>query len=36
MISYVSSENALYVATAGAWKKIYPTYDAEAMGWMGF
>lgn len=36
MISYVASENALYVATAGAWKKIYPTYDAEAMGWMGF
>lgn len=36
MIAYVLSENSLYVATSGVWKKIYPTYDSEALGWMGF
>lgn len=36
MIAYVLAENSLYVATSGSWKKIYPTFDAEALGWMGF
>ena len=36
MISYVTSNQSLYVATNGSWKKIYPNYDSESLAWMGF
>jgi hypothetical protein len=36
MISYVISNQSLYVSTGGEWKKIYPNYDAESISWMGF
>lgn len=34
MIAYVSSEQALYVASGSSWIKIFPNYDAEALVWM--
>lgn len=35
MIAYVSSEASLYVAAAGQWIKIFPTFDSEALIWAG-
>jgi len=35
MIAYISSEASLYVAAAGQWIKIFPTFDAEALIWAG-
>ena len=35
MIAYISSENSLYVAAAGQWIKIFPTFDAETLIWAG-
>ena len=35
MIAYISSEASLYVAAAGQWIKIFPTFDAETLIWAG-
>ena len=35
MIAYISSEASLYVAAAGEWIKIFPTFDAETLIWAG-
>ena len=35
MIAYVSSEASLYVAAAGQWIKIFPTFDSETLIWAG-
>ena len=35
MIAYVSSEQSLYVATAGQWVKIFPNFEAETLIWAG-
>ena len=35
MIAYISSDASLYVAAAGQWIKIFPTFDAETLIWAG-